>query len=119
MAKFEKDDGIDELARLAGKNPIPLVRQPGQLKKLLHEANWRGAPTQINLPSSSQIFGKIVRDAGVEAIMYNSAKAREGNCIAIFPENLEGSSTSITLADEPPESVEHITLDEDTWQRLI
>jgi len=119
MATFEKDDVVDDLARLAGKKPIPLVRRPGQLKQLLHEHNWRGAPTQVNLPSASQIFGKMVRDAGVEGILYNSTKAREGKCLAIFPENFDGSPSSIALADEPPNSIEHTTLDKDTWRSLI
>lgn len=119
MSTFEKDDAIDELAKLAGKKPIPLVRQPGQLKQLLHDPDWRGAPTQINLPSAPQIFGKIVRDAGVEGILYNSSKARGGKCLAIFPENLEDSASSIALADEPPNSIENTILDKDTWQNLI
>jgi len=119
MATFEKDDVIDDLARLADKKPIPLVRQPGQLKQLLHDPDWRGAPTQVNLPAASQVFGKIVRDAGVEGILYNSTKAREGKCLAIFPENLEGSPSSIALEDEPPKSIEHTILDKDTWRILV
>ena len=119
MSTFVKDEVIDDLAKLAGKEPIPLVRQPGELKRLLHDPYWRGAPTQINLPAAPQIFGKIVRDAGVEGIQYNSTKAKDGNCLAVFPENLEGSPSSIALADEPPKSNEHRTLDKDTWRSLV
>lgn len=119
LATFKKDDGIDDLAKLASKKPIPLVKQPGELKKLLHDPNWRGAPTQVNLPAASQVLGKMARDAGVEGILYNSNKAAGGRCLAIFPENLEGSSSSIDLADEPPESIQYSTLDKTTWRSLV
>jgi len=119
FATFVKDPSIDDLARLANKDPIPLVKSPGLLKKILHEPNWRGAPTQVNLPASCQVFGKLVRDAGVEGILYNSSKVRNGKCLAIFPENLEGSSSSITLADDPPETIHRTILDKDTWKDLV
>jgi hypothetical protein len=119
MATFEKDDVIDDLAKLAGMPPIPLVRQPGELKRLLQALYWQGAPTQINLPAAPQVFGKMVRDAGVEGILYNSTKAKEGKCLAIFPENIEGSPSSIGLADAPPKSIEHTILDKETWRSLV
>jgi hypothetical protein len=61
----------------------------------------------------------MVRDAGAEGILYNSIKARDGKCLVIFPENFDGSPSSIALADEPPKSIEHTTLDKDTWRSLV
>ena len=119
FAAFEKDKSIDDLARLVNKVPIPLVKHPGDLKKILHEPNWRGAPTQVNLPASCQVFGKLVRDAGVEGILYNSTKVKSGKCLAIFPENLQGSPSSVTLADDVPETLQCKTLNKNTWKDLV
>jgi hypothetical protein len=54
---------------------------------------------------SPQIFGRIVLDAGIEGILYDSALT-QSQCSAIYPHNLQNSSSYIEMDDPcPPEVI--------------
>ncbi len=77
-----------------------LIQNITQLKKAIYHVNWRRSPILYDIPSSSQIFGRLVRNAGIEAILYRSTKnSRSGLCLAVFPENFKNSESYIRLQD--------------------
>ena len=87
-----------------------------QLKKTLYDINWRREPNLYDLPASSQIFGQLVKNAGIEAILYQSTKnSKKGLCLAIFPENFENSDSYVEL-DHPPQYVINKRMDSKTFQ---
>ncbi|MBC6415356.1 MAG: hypothetical protein GDA46_03080 [Bdellovibrionales bacterium] len=63
---------------------------------------WRKYPSIYNIPSISQIFGQLVRNAGIEAIVYKSTKKSKTDlCMTLFPENFKHSDSYIKLEDCP------------------
>jgi len=83
--------------KLKERNSIQNVTQ---LKNRIYDINWKHEPNLLGIPSTSQIFGRLVKGAGIEAILYRSTKkAKKGLCLAIFPENFEYSDSSIELKD--------------------
>jgi hypothetical protein len=68
-------------------------------------------PTQFDLPSNSQIFGRLVGAAGVHAILYPSARNSTHRCLALYPRNWGGSVSFIELADATPAGVQVSRLD--------
>jgi hypothetical protein len=118
ITTFEIDDRTNEMATLAGISPMKTIKLPKELKINLHDRNWRAAPTQVNLPANSQVFGKLVRDAGIEGILYNSVRG-DGSCLALFPENFEQSESILIIEDEMADSVGITQLNKDTWKGLL
>ena len=55
----------------------------------------------FDVPAPCQIFGGIVKDAGIEGILYNSSITRRV-CLAIFPQDFENSSSFLELDDAVP-----------------
>jgi hypothetical protein len=108
---------LKELGIPLGIGPPWLITTPSQLKQSLLEAHWRQWPIQYEIPSNSQIFGRLLVNSGFEGIQYPSTKGKK-NCIAIFLENLVGSKSYIELVDTPPPGVSYKKLDADTWQNL-
>jgi hypothetical protein len=53
---------------------VYMVKTPKQLLHELRMQNWRAWPVQFGLPSPSQIFGQLIREAGFEGILYPSTK---------------------------------------------
>ena len=86
-----------------------LVRTSKQLRESFLCSNWRNYPAQFEIPSNSQIFGRLLNSIGFEGIIYPSAKSK-GKCIAVFTHNLIHSDSYIELADEPPSNVTHTRL---------
>ncbi len=83
-----------EIKSLAKSIKIPepgIVKSVDRLLDGLLEKNWRSMPTQFDIPSNSQIFGKIARDAGIQGILYPSQKTKKSN-MAIFVENIGDES---------------------------
>lgn len=90
-------------------NHAYMVRTPARLRQDVLVANWRTAPVQYGLPSSSQIFAGMVRDAGFEGIRYPSTKGC-GHCIALFPDRIVSEHTRLVLHDTAPAEVKHRSL---------
>lgn len=100
-----------------------LVTTPLELQRQALDPNWRGVPAQFGLPSTSQILGELIRDAGYEAIAYPSTK-NGAHCMAVFPDSLASDLTHVELVDEAPAGTACSRLDLTSadslcgWERL-
>jgi hypothetical protein len=83
--------------------PTQLIRSVSELMRALQQSNWRNWPMVFDVPSTSQIFGGIAMDAGIEGIVYDSLLTSRP-CLAIFPQNFLNSSSYVELDDQPPTS---------------
>jgi RES domain len=88
------------------------IKTPDHLWEWLHVAPsvWRTEPQTFGIPAASQIFGRFVRDAGFEAIIYNSQQGGK-NCLAVFPENFRMSNARIEVAGDIPPGASCTVLD--------
>ena len=114
--KFRIPGELKASARRVGIKK-PLVINPTMLKQTLLGNDWRHYPVQYQIPANSQVFARLIKDAGYEGIVYPSTKWK-GKCIAIFPENFEGSDSYLKIADTPPKEASCTRLDSKTWQVL-
>jgi len=104
-------------ADVAGLPKPYLIRNSKELLKTFMKTDWRIEPAQFNRPSNSQAFGDLVRRAGIEAILYRSAKS-EGRCLAIFPETFAFSSSFVELDGAVPDNIVVQRLDRATGAEL-
>jgi hypothetical protein len=118
IKKFKMTSELNELARKARIKPPYLVTDLRLLKRTLLANDWRALPVQHQIPANPQVFGRLIRDAGYEGIIYPSVKGH-GKCIALFPENFSGSDSYLELSDEPPDGASRARLDSQTWGDLI
>lgn len=109
---------LKELAKQIGIKPPYLVNEATKLKRVLLDNSWRYYPVQHDIPANSQLFGRLLKDAGFEGVLYPSTKSQGGKNIAIFCENLEKSNSFISLQDTPPDTVKYAKLDSSTWKGL-
>lgn len=79
--------------------------------------NWREIPVQLGIPSTSQLFGQLVAQSDVEAIVYPS-RFNDGLCMAVFPQTLATSDSYVALDHDPPRKDVVAKLDRHTWQAL-
>jgi|SRR5580700_10823682 hypothetical protein len=98
---FRLSKSLISKTRKLGLRPLRLVRTTGGLSNELRRPNWRVSPMLFDVPSPSQIFGRIVLDAGVEGILYTSVLTQK-SCLALYPQNLQNSSSYIELDDPAP-----------------
>jgi hypothetical protein len=112
LREFPMPDATRRLARTLGmRNPPWLIRSPTTLQRALLHPHWRVLPQQFDLPSNSQIFGRIAVAAGLHGILYPSARQVEKRCIALFPQNWSDSGSFVEVTDEAPESARLIRID--------
>jgi len=88
-------------ARKLGLPTLWLIRTVGQLTKELRRADWRSWPMRFDVPSPSQIFGRIVLEAGIEGILYSSVLTEKA-CLALYPQNFQNSPSYVELDDPLP-----------------
>jgi hypothetical protein len=104
LRRFQMPKSISVHARRLRMKVPGLVRTPTGLQRQLLSPNWRVEPTQYDLPSNSQIFGRLCVAAGTHAILYPSARDSSKRCLALYPQNWKRSSSFIELAGAiPPE----------------
>ncbi len=103
-------------AKELGFQEPKLVRDTETLIQALLAPNWREWPMQFDVPSTSQIFGRIVEQSGIAGIVYPS-KFTHLDCLAAFPQNFEGNSL-LELDDEAPKDVKLRRLDQNTWAQI-
>ena len=96
---------------------LDIVNSVDNLLKTLLAQHWRSLPMQFDLPSSSQIFGQIVKDAGIEGILYPSKYSGE-ECIVIFPQNFRNTESFVELVDKPPRGTKFARLDSNNWHEV-
>jgi hypothetical protein len=94
-----------------------IVRSTPELADAVTSKGWRQFPMQFDVPSTSQIFGQLVRSAGIEGIVWPSQKGSD-LCLAAFPDNLTGSSY-VTLDDDPPSQEVPRRMDATTWKLFV
>src|SRR6266478_3413097 len=94
---------VRQAARRLGLRPPPwLIRSPITFQRQLLHPNWRMLPQQFDLPSNSQVFGRIAVAAGLHGILYPSARQQGKQCLALFPQNWADSGSVVEVADTPP-----------------
>ena len=75
-------------------------------------------PAQFEVPANSQVFGRMLIEAGFEGVLYPSSKGA-GKCIALFPEVLVNSESYVELSDPTPAQLGHRRLDSTTCRALM
>ena len=103
VSTFSLSNETRRFARRSGLRPRLLVKTPAELRwRILSDLQkWRTQPQMFGIPASSQIFGRLVRDAGFEAILYPSQRAAGMN-LAVFVENFRDSSSRIEVVGGAP-----------------
>ncbi len=109
---FDVTSDTKKFARSVGLPARPLVRTPHELFKRMLAApgNWRGEPQMFGIPAASQMFGRFVRDAGFDAILYPSQRGGR-HCLAVFPENFGDSDARLTVVGDMPPGATCTVLD--------
>jgi RES domain-containing protein len=80
-----------------------LIRSPSLLQRKLLDRNWRMVPAQFDLPSNSQIFGRLAVAAGLHGIVYPSTKHAGKRCMALFTQNWPNGRSFVEVSDPAPE----------------
>jgi hypothetical protein len=86
--------------------------------EVLQDRNWRAMPMRLDSPSASQVFGRLVMDAGIEGIIYNSVLTQKP-CLAIYPQNFPNSSAVVELDDPAPTQNVQTRIDAATFKNFI
>ena len=116
-SKFDVSNDTKKFARSAGL-PLPpprlIIRTPQELQKrlLTPPSVWRLEPQMFGIPATSQIFGRFIRDAGFEAVLYPSQQGGE-TCLAVFPENFSAGTSRIEVIGDLPPGASCTVLDKD------
>lgn len=94
------------------------VQNITRFKRSTYYKDWKVDPNIHDIPATSQVFGQLAKEAGIEAILYKSTKhSRTGLCIAVFPENLKNSDSYIKLKD-CPRDITNKKMDSETFENF-
>jgi hypothetical protein len=98
--------------RSAGLPQREIIRSSKQLRRrlLMGPKSWRQEPSLFGIPSAGQIFGRFVRDADWEAVLYPSGRG-SGVCLGVFTENFRASGSLIEVVGAIPAGATHTVLD--------
>jgi len=113
VGKFDLSGELKEMAKVVGNQGPYVARTPADFKKSFLAENWRFGPMQYDFPANAQIFGRLLLDAGFDAVVYPSTKGA-GDCVGVFIDNLVASDSFLELADDAPPGVKMNRLDRDT-----
>lgn len=91
--------------------PPGLIRSAHTLQRQLLSPVWRMFPVQFDLPSNSQVFGRIAAAAGAHAVRYPSAKQGGTQCLVLFPQNWRGSSSFVEVVGAVPPGARYTRID--------
>ena len=105
LSRFQIPKSVSALARSLRLKPPGLVRTAPALQRQLLSPIWRLEPAQYDLPSNSQIFGRLCSAAGIHAILYPSVRDGAKRCLALLPQNWSGSTSHVELIGPVPDSV--------------
>ena len=104
LKDFPLPKAVGMTVRKLGLRQSPwLIRSPVTLQRQLLHGNWRMMPMQFDLPSNSQIFGRLVAATGIQGILYPSARDSTHQCLALFPQNWVGSGSFVEVMDPIPD----------------
>lgn len=119
--KINYSHSTTNLFKLHGLTPEVTIKSFRQLKSALLEPKWQIYPALYEIPSTSQIFGQLVFQAGIQGIVYPSTKYPGKKCIVIYPENFKDND-SVVYLDSIATLNPHITktkIDKDTFRLFI
>jgi RES domain-containing protein len=106
LRDFQLPKVVMQTARQLGLRQASwLIRSPSLLQRKLLDTNWRMEPAQFDLPSNSQIFGRLALAAGLHGILYPSSKQSGKRCMALFIQNWSNTGSFIEISDPVPKSV--------------
>lgn len=100
---FTLSKELIEMAKELHIEERALITKPKELLGSLMDPNWRFRPAQYGLPANSQLFGRMLADAGFDGVIYRSTKA-DGFCIAAFPAAFPDLASYVELRDPSPET---------------
>lgn len=103
IKRFTLTKETRELARRSGLPARKLVRSSRELHErvLASSKDWRMEPLLVDVPASSQVFGRYIEAAGYEGLLYPSQ--RGGTlCLAIYPRNFAGTNSYLEVQGNPP-----------------
>lgn len=114
IKRFDLSSETRRFARRIGVRHQTLVRTTRELllRTLAAPDKWRAKPQLFGIPAANQIFGRFVRDAGFDGILYPSQQGGT-RCLAIFPENINASSSRIQVIGDAPSGASCLTMDKD------
>ena len=110
FAKFNLSSRVRELEELAQRPRTTLVRTPTELQSAMMLDDWRAWPVHFDVPSNSQVFARMLLEAGFEGVMYRSTQGAR-KCLAIFPQQLVNSDSFIELHPDRPPTIDFARLD--------
>jgi hypothetical protein len=103
LRNFQVPKVVLQTARQLGLRQTSwLIRSPSLLQRKLLDPNWRMVPVQFDLPSNSQIFGRLALAAGLHGILYPSTKQVGKRCMALFIQNWSNSGSFVEVSDPVP-----------------
>ena len=112
---FSIPEHLKQTAKMIGLSSLELIQTVPKLEDALLSPHWREWPIQFDVPVTSQIFGQLVVEAGIEGILYTS-KFSGHDCLAIFPQNFdEDSGSFVQLDDAAPKETQIHRWDAKTW----
>jgi RES domain len=114
MMKFRMPERALQLARSIHMVPPAMVRSATMLREQLLHPNWNTLPLHFDLPSNSQIFGRLAAAAGFHGIRYPSVRHPAGMCLALFPQNWKSSGSRVQITDKQPAGARLIAFDGST-----
>ncbi len=118
ISPFSVSKNLIRKAKTLGISSPQLVRTVEEMAESLLSQHWRLWPMQLNIPAPSQIFGRIVMDAGIEGIAYTSVLTQKP-CLVIYPQNFENSSSFIELDDPVPADTVQKRIDRSTFRNFV
>jgi len=94
IKEFPTPPEVIEQAKQLGHSPPRLIRSSRDFIAAIQAENWRYVPAQHSIPAPCQIFGRLVRQAGYEGVLYKSIRTRK-KCVALYPDNFSEQGTVI------------------------
>ena len=73
---FPMPDDLKQLAKELANQPPWLITKSSQLRRTLLARDWRAWPVQHGIPANSQVFGRLLLEAGFERVVYLFARGR-------------------------------------------
>lgn len=101
MSGFTLSPQLRRSAKRLGMPDVSVINNVDDLVDNLLQDNWRRIPANQDIPANGQIFGQIVREAGIAGIRYPS-KMTGKDCVVVFPSNFLGTTCWLRLDDEAP-----------------
>lgn len=114
LAGFRLSRKLKREAKALGLQEPRLVRTMPDFMSVVLNRDWRMWPMAYDLPAQPQIFGALVAEAGIEAIVYPS-KFTTLDCLAAYPHNFRGPDSYVELDDTPPPNTRVRRLDAVSW----